>query len=496
MNLIHKAARNWFRPILFVLLAIAGYLIVSAWIDRVGFPLDDAWIHQTYARNLIRSGEWAFLPGRPSGGSTSPLWSLLLSVGYFFTQAVPYAWVYLLGGLCLFGLAIGGEAIFRQVLGEAKFPWVALFLAAEWHLVWAASSGMETALMGAVILGVFWLMGSNHPRWCWIGLAIGMSVWVRPDGLTLLGPALLLLGMRIDTVDLRVSWKERMRAFLFLAGGFLLVFLPYLFFNVRMEGSIWPNTFYAKQAEYAVLQEQSIWLRLASEYSLVLIGGGMILLPGFIFQAVSAVRKKDWTQIGMILWFLGYVGIYAWKLPVTYQHGRYIMPAMPVYFVCGLIGMAELLDRLRRIRRGRLIRRVWSLSLVGVCMGFYGIGAMQYAQDVAIIETEMVPAAQWVAANTNPDDLIAVHDIGAMGYYGKRNLIDLAGLASPEVIPIIRDEKELARYLDQKDVRYLVTFPDWYQSLGKDKAIVYQTQGKFSTAAGGANMVVYRWKVN
>jgi hypothetical protein len=44
-----------------------------------GFPLDDGWIHQTYARNLAEYGQWAYLPGTISGGSTSPLWTLLLS---------------------------------------------------------------------------------------------------------------------------------------------------------------------------------------------------------------------------------------------------------------------------------------------------------------------------------------------------------------------------------------------------------------------------------
>ncbi len=44
-------------------LSVTGYLLASAMLYRLGFPLDDAWIHQTYARNLALHGEWAFLPG-------------------------------------------------------------------------------------------------------------------------------------------------------------------------------------------------------------------------------------------------------------------------------------------------------------------------------------------------------------------------------------------------------------------------------------------------
>ena len=36
-----------------------------------------------------------------------------------------------------------------------------------------------------------------------------------------------------------------------IGAGTALLFAPYLLFNLVVEGSIWPNTFYAKQAEYA-----------------------------------------------------------------------------------------------------------------------------------------------------------------------------------------------------------------------------------------------------
>ena len=46
------------------------YLLISSNLTGIGYPLDDAWIHQTYARNLVVYGEWSFVPGQVSGGST------------------------------------------------------------------------------------------------------------------------------------------------------------------------------------------------------------------------------------------------------------------------------------------------------------------------------------------------------------------------------------------------------------------------------------------
>jgi hypothetical protein len=105
----------------------------------------------------------------------------------------------------------------------------------------------------------------------------------------------------------------------------------------------------------------------------------------------------------------------------------------------------------------------------------------------------MVEAATWIADNTEENVLVAAHDIGALGFFADRNLIDLAGLVSPEVIPYIRDEIALQNHLNEKGADYLMTFPGWYSTLVDDKVMIYQTNGRFSPAMGGENMSVYEW---
>lgn len=61
----------WLIPVI-ALLATGLYIAAAYYGGLRGFPLDDAWIHQTYARNLAQSGQLAYLPGQPSAGSTSP----------------------------------------------------------------------------------------------------------------------------------------------------------------------------------------------------------------------------------------------------------------------------------------------------------------------------------------------------------------------------------------------------------------------------------------
>ncbi len=83
------------------------------------------------------------------------------------------------------------------------------------------------------------------------------------------------------------------------------------------------------------------------------------------------------------------------------------------------------------------------------------LGGKAYASDVAIIETEMVEPSRWINNNTPPGAIIAAHDIGALGYFGDRFVIDLAGLINKDVVPIITNPEELTKYLKEFKCRVL-----------------------------------------
>lgn len=487
--------REWTRKTILlagaVVLAISGYLLACQTAAGLGYPLDDAWIHQTYARNLIRYGEWSFIPGHPSGGSTAPLWSALIAPAYLLGSS-GFGWTMLLGGLGLLGLGWFGQRIF-DAINEGNlslFPWAGFLLVFEWHMIWAAASGMETILYAAAILFVFWRLAAQKEKgWLGTGMLVGLTVWLRPDGLTLLGPVMYVAFFICE------GEKKKIQAAVKVMGGFLLLFLPYLVFNYYLAGGWWPNTFFAKQAEYAIRLEAPLFSRFLLLAQLPLVGGGVLLLPGFLWASWQSLVKRRWIIQAAVLWWLGYTLIYALRLPVDYQHGRYLMPAMPVYFLTGFLGTIELWQQhLVRTRVLSMVRKAWVFSLVLVLAAFYFIGAFQaYALDVAIIKTEMVAAADWIALNTEPQAVIAAHDIGALGYFGERTVVDLAGLISPDVIPFIRDEDQLAAYMDKQQTAYLMTFPGWYNRLPAMGKLVFQTDGDFSPQAGGENMAVYRW---
>lgn len=469
-------------------LSAAIYLAASELIFRVGFPLDDSWIHQTYARSLALYGEWSFRPGLPSAGSTAPLWSALLAAGFWLGLA-PLAWGYILGAAALFGLGAVSEAGVRSAAEDyrPRLPWVGLSMVFEWHMAWAAVSGMETLLHALLAAAVLLPLLAKRRNYMLLGWLTGLSVWVRPDGLTLLGPILLAALLDGNGAAPRLRHLER-----FLI-GFSALLLPYLLFNLWVGDRPWPNTFYAKQAEYAAWQGGPVSRKIGQVLLQLLVGPSVVLMVGAVGWVVARLREGKWVKLLPAVWFAGYVWLYAARLPL-YQHGRYIMPAMPIFFIFGWLGF---LDFFRSILLGRYHWfgvTLTKAALLTLTLLFVAVGARSYGEDTAVIESEMVDTARWAAANLPEDALIAAHDIGALGYFDDHALIDLAGLISPEVVPFMRDETRLSVYLDRMGADHLIAFPEFYPEMTQGKEVLFETQGEFSAKFGYENMVIYLWK--
>jgi hypothetical protein len=341
---------------------------------------------------------------------------------------------------------------------------------------------METLLHGLIILIVLGMLAEKSRLYLTLGLLTGLSVWVRPDGLTLLGPILFTAFFQENTL------KARGTALLKICIGFGILFVFYLLFNLALSGSPLPNTFYAKQAEYAVyLQSLSLSERL-SDYLLPLIASPFIVvIPGLFLWSFKSLREKNWGALAGLIWPLGYFGIYFMRLP-AYQHGRYIIPAFPILYLWGMSGM---LDYIGSSKTNQRLVFLWQSLLVLLVLTFQFIGARQNAQDVIFVETQMVQTAQWVNENLTSDTILGVHDVGAIGYFTQNPIIDLAGLITPDVVSFIRDESQLSGFLDSKNAEYLITFPGWYPQLTETKDPIFEARHHLYKYDGW--MTIYHW---
>jgi hypothetical protein len=320
-----------------------------------------------------------------------------------------------------------------------------------------------------------------------MGLLTGLCVWVRPDALTIVPIALLLLGLRPQTT------VERLRAALAYILGLGALLLPYLLLNLALSGTPLPNTFYAKQAEYAGWQGRSMAYRIGAAILQVSSGSFFLLWPALGIQVALAVRTRRWAILTVLAWCVLYILMYALRLP-PYQHGRYLIPAMPLLLVLGFLGLRHFGGFGWPSAHHLELHWAWKAGLILTQFGFLVLGARAYGQDVALIQTEMVTTAVWVESNLPADAVVAAHDIGALGYFDDHALIDLAGLVSPEVIPFIRNENRLADYLDRRGATHLVAFPSLYPGLVQRSREVFSSGGAIAPTLGEANMGVYCWR--
>ncbi|MCB9438062.1 MAG: hypothetical protein H6673_13880 [Anaerolineales bacterium] len=492
---------RWINPLLLVLAAagVLAYTAIAAAKNAVGFPLDDSWIHQTYARNLALHGEWAFVTGEPSAASTSPLYSFLLSFGHLFGLA-PFVWTHLLGILALFG-----AGYFSRPLAERLFPnvpWVgigtSLMMVTTWHFVWAASSGMETMLFMTLSLAFMWAVwreldsDMESPVWrrgVQVGVVGGLLTLTRPEGVGLVGLAgLLMLVSRVhSTRRIYLHWAVGVIA------GFVLVVTPYLVINYIQSDQLLPTTIDAKIAENAPLREQFIGRRYLRLVFSIIAGAQLVWLPGIIWGIAST--KRHWLLSLPLVWAFAHLSIFAWRLPVGYQHGRYIMPILPPVLLYAVGGMLLAVIHFKHTPLQRVVVRTLALSAVFSVGGFWWIGGQAYGDDVRLINTEMVKTAKWVSQNVPPDELLAVHDIGAVGYYAPRSVFDLAGLVSPEIVPIIREPEALMQMMCEQGAQWLMVLPEQQPALDDDPRLelVYSTNEPYIIEEGGeGNMKVFR----
>ncbi len=470
-NLLSRALSNSGMIWVFLVLSAvicAVNIIVSLLQNGSGFPLDDAWIHQTYARSIAQNGTWSYSLNESSAGSTSPLWTLLLVPGFIFGKGNPFIWTFLISWLCLFGLVFVSIQTFDHLLPEnrvEKLVFGAIMLL-EWHLVWASGSGMETILFTFGVMAIFYLLLKRGNSFL-IGLLVGLLACVRPDGITLIGPVLFV--MFFDLIKKKVNIKT----FLWLIPGLIAPLIVYGYHNYSLSGQLLPNTFFAKSAEYRELLSNPFPGRYLSLFTVLISGAGILLLPGFCRSIFSAIKNKDPWKAAGILWMFGFLLIYAIRLPVTYQHGRYLIPVIPIYLLLGFIGNTELLSliKLQKQKAYKVIAN-GSLLLTSLIFLFGGIGS--YSTDVKIINNLMVKPALWLHDHTAPGSVIAAHDIGAIGFFSERKIVDLAGLIDPAVVPILRDETLLAKYISNSGADYLVVFNDWYKKLGKSGSLLQE----------------------
>ncbi len=469
----------------------AGASVYFLWIayranGAFGFPLDDPWIHLQFAKTLREFGSFSYFRNEMvTSGTTAPLYTMLLAAGFLLTDN-EMVLSYVLGMVSHVALVLGIFSLSRRLFnGDPTTAFgAALLVALEPRLVHASVSGMETGLFAALLVAAYLAYEARRP--VWLGLALGCALWTRPEGIlfaAVLAADHVVRGVQHQRTAALHGKRRRaggkaepaagrtLPAHLRTAGLiFAAMAAAYVGWNLLLSGSILPNTYAAKVKYYAGGPSGYV-----AEFTAFVSAGpraafALLCALGVAGTLIDATRRRSQELLVPVMWTAVLTAAYGVTLPHLYQEGRYLMPVLPFLVLLCVKGV-QMIARWAGGQIPVLAREVWrkpltALLLVGVLLsssfGFLS-QADTFAALTQYIGQRQVRTARWIAQNLPADAVVGTHDIGAIGYYSGRRVVDMVGLVSPGMIRHIGDFDGLGRFLASQGVTHLAVLRNWFE---------------------------------
>jgi arabinofuranosyltransferase len=376
----------------------------------------------------------------------------------------------------VFAFRIAGRATGNGWVGLAA----GLAVATLGPLGRAMMSGMEVTLSVALTLaGIYYylrFLTGRRSTLAWV--LFGLAAWARPESLLLAAFAAL------DSLLRRFALKQRLtfwRGF----GIWLAIVLAWLGFNYSLSRTLFPLTYLAKAGKTslftAIAMGSPTQLRELLTIGAPTYSAGFwvhlwradpvlcLLVPvGLVGLAASAFRRGHDNGLLVPLVVLGYVpliGVISPSYGPAFQNGRYIGNATALAAVVAVVGFAYVWRwiRLRALRLGvtaaLMVPAVFNVVTVSVAT------IRNTTRAESSIDRMHVELGRWLAGNTPAGATLACNDVGAIGYFSGRRLIDLSGLVTKEFLGYRQDRAGFMAFFRKWKPDFLVIFPAAYPGL-------------------------------
>ena len=486
-------------------IGLAAIYEVAAWraAGTLGFPLDDAWIHAQFARNIATGHGFTYTGGEWVAGSTSPAWTLLLALGYLVTRSVLISAVVL--GLLLQTLSgvFAGRLVHiltaRRDLAIAGGVMTVIFPA----MVWGGVSGMEVGLASVLVLAGFCC--HLDPRRTTRRELTAMALFAaaslaRPETLVIASFCALHLLARTRPLTRALARAAQIAVVLAAVLG------PFVVFDYATTGRPLPTTFYAKSGPglmRAIAERNPVLARrlffttgpdavrqfgdtLVDQFGVV----AVVAAAGGVAAFMPALRRRGALLILAAILVSAYsMGLIA-PMRLKPENFRYTAQLVALSAVLAVAGVSVWLPLLRPPAAVAAVLAV-ALTIVGVQAVR---GAAVYATSVRNIEQLQVAVGRWMYQWLPPGARVAVNDIGAAAFFSGHDVIDLEGLVSPASLAYPRAVRGVG-VATATHPDYVAIFPFWYPDLASRSDLVQEVH-RVSIAdnvvSAGDTLVVYK----
>jgi len=445
-------------------LSCLHYLLTMLSIAAPGLTLDDSWIHVQFARTIYEGIPWEYSPGYPSTGSTSPLWSVILSCIFWFTsEPSGIIWgVYIISAIFyIFSTYLAGRIIANYL---ESIEW-GIVASVAFVLVprnsWLMLSGMETPVFVFILLLSIAVLDKDEMKYdLMLGVLAGLAFLARPEGI------IIIFCILVRFVILTLKRKVTLVRFgvLLLSGAMaLMVALPWVLHCLSVTGYPLPDTFYAKVHSPTTTEIEAwdiFWTYFVRE---------LPFLPVAAFLGIILIVKGR-----PFAWLIPTSLTVLYRLSTPYasliNNNRYLLPVFDLFLIAAIasiaimfrvvfLGFLEMPDTLSVKSLSVLVIAV---LIIVPMIPSYSYQATFYGKAAGNINDMQVEIGQWLNENTPPNAIFATHDAGALRFFSNRTMIDLAGLVSPDIIHGNMTDTEKIQYLHDKGCNYIVFFPELF----------------------------------
>ncbi|NIJ14579.1 hypothetical protein FHU38_004980 [Saccharomonospora amisosensis] len=413
-------------------------------------PIDDAYIHLQYGRQLGSGHPFQYNTGDPvSTGASSLLYAFVLGAGYAigFKGGLFLPFAVSLGIVCFAGSAAFTYRLGRLFAGRAVGVWAGVLTAVSGPLLWGAASGMEVGLTAVLLTGSVLAFTRERPkgRFLYTPVVAALLALVRPEGMFF---AIALTAAMVWTIfAARKAGMVRTRTVpAFAVWGLLPVAAgvgQYLFYKLA-TGTFTANGVRSKSHLYndPILYVGDFVDRTVANVrglvgSFTALDNTDFAFPGalllfFVGLGYLLATRVEWRPLlAAIAVGFAVVVVSASTLETALIHElRYFQPFLPLFVlftVCGGYALTRLVpqERSRGIALHSLLLVVLLFSLAAL-----PTWAVRLGRESATIRDTDVSVGAWINGNLPEDAIVGVKDVGAIAYFGERRVVDTIGLAT------------------------------------------------------------------
>ncbi len=483
----------------------AAYLITEYNITggTFGAPLDDVWIHFRFAENFAHGYFYQYNPGEPTPGTTSPLWVIILSVPFLFSQNFIIPWALFISSLFFLLALLQLYKLCIKLGFDGNYSLIITFITlAAGRLLWSSLSGMEITLF--ILLCVIVL--SNHIKEISTGkllvvngLLLGIAANTRPE-------TYLFAGLYYLTTIyfLRNKLKENFTKLLLSAIIFSLLILPYPVFCYIHTGSLLPNTYEGQvgSAKYLpnftyIIETSKIFIK--DNFAIFILWG--LSAVYFIWSVVKKKIEKNFLLLNLWIFLLPVISSFI--APNWRHHGRYLIPLIPFINISAIFILRKLYRYYSegKLARAELYRKIALAIIIIAAINSSIMFANVLGWNVENINNQQGKIANWLKENLPDEKAFGMNDIGIITFKTKKYVVDMAGLVTPEVFKFQKmsyeeGSKALLKYLKDKGVNYIIIYPDWFEYIMSNYSgaltQVHSQRLVKNTICGGIEMFVYK----